>query len=138
MKKEEEEATTTSMMMTTTMIIDDSHVPENLPKMTATLLQHYPKFFDEHPAQVHVYQDAMPESLVDQIYEKTISHKHSSWGDYVTLSQIKEYWETTTTTTHQNNEVVDDDSLLIIKLMARYLELALSNQPTKTILRLLL
>jgi hypothetical protein len=130
MKKEEEEATTTSMMMTTTMIIDDSHVPENLPKMTATLLQHYPKFFDEHPAQVHVYQDAMPESLVDQIYEKTISHKHSSWGDYVTLSQIKDYWERNNN--DNNNEViVNDDSLLIIELTARYLELALSNQPTQ-------
>jgi hypothetical protein len=97
MKEEEATTQTTVNYGSSSMIfrtIDDGHVPENLPKTTATLLQHYPEFFDERLPQVHVYKDAMPESLVDQVYEKTISHKHSSWGDYVTLPQIKEYWET--------------------------------------------
>jgi hypothetical protein len=110
---------------------DDGHVPElcrnpnsgssSAPMPTRTRIVDYPDFYLRQPPQVRVYSKAFPEVLVDSMYQKTRDAEHPAWGNYVTIAQIKEFWE--------NNDdsmanITDFDAILV-QLVARYLELAM-------------
>jgi hypothetical protein len=131
---------------------DDGHIPENLTTSHPnTRMVDHPLFHRPAAAAgalaargVHVYQDALPEQLVDRAYQKTLASKHPSWGEYVTIPQIQDYWngtldgtdETTTTTTTTTG--CDD---VTIALAAEFLALTLGkssqhHQPSLTIRRL--
>jgi hypothetical protein len=83
----------------------------------------------------------MPEDLVDIIYQKTHHFKHPSWGDYVTISEIEEYWRRlesvhkaspgSSSSIHKaisdlplNGE--DNNKTVLVEMAARYIELAMS------------
>ena len=118
---------------------DDGHIPENLRTTpgggTTTLdfptkLVRYPYLFDNKPARVDVFWDTLDERLVDHFYDRTVQSKvHSSWGSYVTLPQVLDYWETN----DENNSIReddDDDSRMEVKLVADFLSLAVGRNST--------
>jgi hypothetical protein len=101
--------------------IDDGHVPENLPRDTPTKLVDYPWLFArKEEAGVHIFQGALPESLVDAAYHKTIDASQPSWGDYVTLTEVQKCWDS-------DDGKVDD---LVTKLAAQYLKLTMDSNPS--------
>jgi hypothetical protein len=98
---------------------DDGHTPENLPQDTPHQLVHYPHFLARPPA-VHVFYDALPEGLVDALYEKTLrtqQEKQTPWGTYVTMEQVNGI---------TNNDDDDDDP--VVRATAHYLDLALGKK----------
>jgi hypothetical protein len=100
---------------------DDGHTPENLPLDTYTPQQlvHYPNFLDRPPA-VHVFHDALPEVLVDALYEKTFQTQQESqtpWGAYVTMEQVNDY---------RTDPTTDDDP--VVQATAHYIDLALGKK----------
>lgn len=104
---------------------DDGHVPETLPRDTTTRVVEYPQLFgdEKHAKQVHCYANAMPEQLVDRIYEMIVNSSSPSWGDYVTLGEIKDFWATGPTQEDVGGgEVIRND---VVSLAARYLQLSL-------------
>jgi hypothetical protein len=94
---------------------DDGHIPENLGN-TSTKLVDYPALFDRDP-QVHVYANAFPEALVDAVYKKTLESPIPSWGDYVTIENVEEYWKDPSPNAGQDLD-------LVVALAAHFLELA--------------
>ena len=92
---------------------DDGHVPENI--TCKPQLVNYSSLFSRVP-QVHVYANAMNEALVDQIYEKTVNGPLPSWGDYVTMDQIQNFWENTPN---------EEETNPLVELTARYLQLSM-------------
>lgn len=108
---------------------DDGHVPENL-KDVATQIADHP-FFHRGAAQVHMYANALPESLVDAAYEKTANSGLPAWGDYVTFEQIKSFWNR-----HDGESIPATNPELTIALAAYYLKLSLGAtgncQPSKS------
>ena len=103
---------------------DDGHVPENLPPSTATQIVDYPDLFSRQ-VEVQVYANAMPETLVDRIYQKTTSPNtiHPSWGSYVTMEQIETFWNKNNHINNNKETNNEDDD--IVEMTARYLQLAL-------------
>ena len=98
---------------------DDGHTPENLPQDTPHQIVHYPQFLDRPPS-VHVFYDALPEALVDALYEKTFQTQQESqtpWGTYVTMEQVNNYRIDPTT---------NDDPA--VQATANYLDLALGKK----------
>jgi hypothetical protein len=124
---------------------DDGHLPENLPRATPTKLVDYPWLFVQKTARVHVFQGALPESLVDAAYHKTVDSQHPSWGDYVTLSQIQNFWDSTSldendidndtgrnsrrdgSNSNSNSNIKPAD--LVVRLAAHYLKLTMDSNP---------
>jgi hypothetical protein len=102
---------------------DDGHTPENLPPHShPQQLVHYPHFLDRPPA-VHVFKDALPENLVDALYNKTFQTQQESqtpWGTYVTMQQVHDYRTSDPTTTTNHDPVVS--------ATAHYLDLALGKK----------
>lgn len=105
---------------------DDGHVPENLTQTHPdTKLLDSPLFHRQAPS-VHVFYDALPEPLVDRAFEKTRTHTHPSWGEYVTIRQIQDYWNGTTTphgTTEESASSCSESDVTTIALAAEYLAL---------------
>jgi hypothetical protein len=107
---------------------DDGHVPENLQETAANVTQLVDFEMFKRSPLVHVYENSMEDpGLLDEIYDKTVNSNPQStgnkaWGDYVTIEQIKDYW--------QND---NDSASLVLKLTARYLQLALGegSQPSQ-------
>lgn len=107
---------------------DDGHVPENL--SSPTKIVNYPLFCRQEP-QVQVYQDALPEKLVDEVYKKTMEDNvHPSWGEYVTLSQIQAYWKDQEGQ-DATNKVDGEPQNLTIALVAEYLALTIGADPDR-------
>jgi hypothetical protein len=112
----------------TLISFDDGHVPENLHETAANETQLVDFEMFKRSPLVHVYENSMEDpGLLDEIYDKTINSNPESpgnkaWGDYVTIEQIKDYW--------QNN---NDSASIVLKLTARYLQLALGegSQPSQ-------
>ena len=100
---------------------DDGHTPETV--SSSTKLVNYPLVFSSASSpEVHVYSNAMPEQLVDRIYQKTMEESLPSWGDYVTLNEIQEYWDQPSDAT--NHHETDSERHAIIEMTARYLQMA--------------
>jgi hypothetical protein len=98
---------------------DDGHTPENLPQDmdTPPQLVHYPRFLARPPA-VHVFYDALPECVVDALYEKTLQTQQESqtpWGTYVTMEELND----------SSNNINDDP---VVQATAHYLDLALGKK----------
>ncbi len=74
------------------LVFDDGHTPETMGSV-GTRIAEYTLFQRRQTSQVHVYTNALPEVLVDAAYEKTAGNLQPSWGDYVTVQRIKEYWD---------------------------------------------
>jgi hypothetical protein len=89
-----------------------------------TRIVDYPSLFSRTPPAVHVYREAFPETLVDALYQKTIDSHYPSWGDYVTMEQVYEFWSN-----EEENKDVDEEETkkgsLLVEAVARYLKLAL-------------
>ena len=116
---------------------DDGHIPENLRDTLEfpTKLVRYPYLFDNKPARVDVFWDTLEERLVDHFYDRTVRIQrqskgvHSSWGSYVTLPQVLDYWEKPKESIGEDNntnvpEEDDKDSRMEVKLVADFLSLA--------------
>jgi hypothetical protein len=67
--------------------LDDGHVPETFREKGKWI--HYPEM-ELHP-QVFVYDNVLPTSIVNDLYQKTVS-SGQPWGSYVTMDQVYEYW----------------------------------------------
>ena len=91
---------------------DDGHVPENLESTQSAKLVDY-SLFHEREARVDVYQDAFDPAILDAVYQKTVDDK--TWGDYVTMEQIKDCWE-------------NDSESLVVRITARYIQLCLGTE----------
>jgi len=79
--------------------LDDGHIPENFSNTNnhddhETKLVEYPSFFEDKTPTVHVLpQNAVPAHLVDALYHATANVADPKpWGTYVTVEQVKEYW----------------------------------------------
>jgi hypothetical protein len=101
---------------------DDGHTPEKLPQDTPHQLVHYPRFLARPPA-VHVFYDALPEGLIDELYEKTFrtqQEKQTPWGTYVTMEQVNG--------NANNDDDDDDDDDPVVQATAHYLDLVLGKR----------
>lgn len=66
--------------------LHDGHVPELFHEHSQ-----YVSYPSEEPASVLVQDNALPTSLVDALYEMTVS-KEEPWGTYVTMKQVQDFW----------------------------------------------
>lgn len=105
-------------------VFDDGHVPETLENV-ATRLAEYPLFRRHQTTQVHVFADALPETLVDAAYGKTAGCGQPAWGDYVTIQEITDYWEHSTS--HDLPKPGSSDNLAIA-LAAHFILLSLGEE----------
>jgi hypothetical protein len=118
------------------VFFDDGHIPEMCRKSlsssssTPSGLVHYPDLFQRAPHQVRVYTDCFAEDLVDSIYQKTLDGEHPTWGDYLTIKQIKRYWKTRNAT-NDNSDTSTNANSLLIQLVARYLELSMRTEDSQ-------
>ena len=135
------------------MPFDDGHIPENLPsEKYPTKLVDYPFLFDDQQhhddtdkseeeeehirptgaVRVNIFENAIPEPIVDGAYQKTVDESYPSWGDYVTISQIQKYWKKQEEKDEETTTGKDDADLMI-QLAAHYLELTMNSKPTRQI-----
>ena len=72
---------------------------------------------------VDVYEDAMEGGdLVDALYAKTA--RSGTWGDYVTLDRVRDFWETGDDGARRRSSAADDEGV-VLAATSRFLALAL-------------
>lgn len=74
-------------------LLDDGHRPEVLLEGRREVLRIYPEYHIDRSVHVHVVDNAVPETLVDALYDFTVQYckEKPAWGSYVTLDQIKKH-----------------------------------------------
>ena len=121
---------------------DDGHIPENFAlhdsassdtnnNLYRTKLVQYPSFVDDRVATVHVVDDALPNALVDALYEVTVQ-EFKPWGTYVSLDQVQAYLDVDLDGDNSSNRhceggvaVASDRETLAVAAAARFLQNAL-------------
>jgi len=87
---------------------DDGHVPETLQSDEQgmhvdeigettnngpdRLLAVYPDYVEDRPETLRVYDGFVPDSVVNALYETT-RQDQQPWGTYVSIQQVRAYWE---------------------------------------------
>jgi len=91
---------------------NDGHVPEHLLHNDDPQCSCHLRFYPQHhggTAQVHCVPHAASEQLAHAVYEYTTTEQQpSTWGSYVTLSQIRDYWD------KKNYNDENDDNLRLL------------------------
>jgi len=91
---------------------NDGHVPEPLLVAGEQCCCHL-RWYPQHhggTAQVHCVPHAASERLAHAVYEYTTTnntndqHQPSTWGSYVTLPQIRDYWDKNNKKDHEDDE----------------------------------
>lgn len=70
--------------------LDDGHIPESQSERGKFLC--YESMRNDDTVSVQVFDNALSTDIVDSLYEATVA-EGQPWGTYVTIEQVKEYWE---------------------------------------------
>lgn len=106
--------------------LNDGHIPETYSKNSQYI--RYKEMDDNNAVVVHVYDNALPSCIVDRLYDITVA-EGQPWGTYVTMDQVRDYWNESSQTKSWN-QVEQSQERLSVHAVAHFVDKMTSNPGT--------